>query len=550
MNLRIPSLAAVHGVLNEAAARGHSAQAVLDVLRKPLLPLPAEATWLLVGLGRRLQRQEWVARIVEEKLGRQLNTFGQLQPSETSQQAPAQGVVPGHPAWEYEIHGAGCTFRHRVDGDTIDVQFLGGVCEAIDPASFTAYLRSLRRPPLLERMLRRSPACAGAWQAELPVLSAAQLVLKGLTLRLTDEGRAAAEALAPLAERLDELDPSLTSGGQWQAAYLAAAVGDSWLAWRLGVGDAKGGSRPVGAGESASDQALEKLESLAFQTRRQRQERLGALWAAASRPIEKQIALQALADLGRSASEEYVLAAMQGDLADGVASAALDLLVEWNDPLRDSHLMQFIQRGGQVPLANRSAPHAQALRTAMKLLIGRRPGRELDPATRDMFIAALTCDAAENASSPSRSHEPWRSLRLGKENPQPKSASPAPVVDSEDALLLYVLDPRIALDRLSRALRSDLRETRQQAAVALAAIDDPLARELLFSRLADAADERTIEARAALSESSDPKTWRKLTEWEAAHPQAPSADPPPPGMRNQIDRLRDHWGDCLELARR
>src|SRR5688572_3186194 len=98
MNVRIPSLAAVHGVVNEAAARGRAAQNVLDVLKKPLMAIPAEASWLLLGLGRHVERQEWIGRIVEEKFGRELGAFGQVQTSaEGGAAAPPAGIVPGHP---------------------------------------------------------------------------------------------------------------------------------------------------------------------------------------------------------------------------------------------------------------------------------------------------------------------------------------------------------------------------------------------------------------------------------------------------------------------
>jgi hypothetical protein len=539
MNLRIPSLAAVHGVVNEAASRGHSAQPILEALKKPLFAIAPEAAWLLIALGRHVERQEWVGRIVEEKLGRELGTFGQVEPGAAA--APPKGVVPGHPAWEYVLHGAGCTFTHRVDGDTVHVDFVGGACDAIDAANYTRYLQSLRRPQFAEARLRNTHACRDAWQADLAVLSSAELIYKGLTLRLTDEGRAAAEALAPLAERLEALKPN-AAAGQWQAAYLAAALGDAWMAWRLGAGEA--------ATQNSGDPALEKLESMALASRRERAQRLRTAYSAATRPREKECLLQALADLGRQAAESDALACLDGDLSDSLTGAALDIVAMWNDPALDPRVVRLVERAASRPVQERDAAFSAALRTAVKLLLKRRPSGASDESLKRLLLVALTNSAPSSAheSQDAQNVDRWRASWLTK---KPAEQRPAPanisVFEPEDALLVYLLDARLGLARLASALESDSAAVRENAAIALAAIDDSATRELLLERLGGAADSN-IEVRAALSESSDPKAWRKVNEWEAAHPDAPSADEAPAAMRTHIDRLRVSFGDFAPSA--
>src|SRR5262245_58438139 len=79
-------------------------------------PLSPWGVWTLIGLIRHLDRQRWVAGLVQYQLqgsGPELAAAGALAHPEGIAQ---QGVVPGFIDWEYYFHGRGCCITHRVTG--------------------------------------------------------------------------------------------------------------------------------------------------------------------------------------------------------------------------------------------------------------------------------------------------------------------------------------------------------------------------------------------------------------------------------------------------
>jgi len=147
-------------------------------------PAPWQA-WLLVCLARQLVRQQWVVRVLEERLP------GVRRGS---------GEVPGMPGVRFSFHGKGCMLS--TEGEEIDVDFYGDGGCTIDPYFFAGRALHLATPPLPEARLR-------ALLPEEDLISRAirDLYPTGLLIPgESDHVFRLCRALESLAERLAEVD--------------------------------------------------------------------------------------------------------------------------------------------------------------------------------------------------------------------------------------------------------------------------------------------------------------------------------------------------------
>lgn len=94
--------------------------------------------WLLLCLMRQIPRQQWLVRIVHERL--------HTAPRDSSD-------VPGLPGWTYYFHGIGCCLKSP-DGEAIDVDFHDEQGFTIDPYFFARRVFSLENPPFPEARLQ------------------------------------------------------------------------------------------------------------------------------------------------------------------------------------------------------------------------------------------------------------------------------------------------------------------------------------------------------------------------------------------------------------
>lgn len=94
--------------------------------------------WLLLCLLRQIPRQQWLVRIVHERL--------HAAPRDSSD-------VPGLPGWTYYFHGIGCCLQGP-DGEAIDVNFHDEEGFTIDPYFFANRVFSLKDPPFPEARLQ------------------------------------------------------------------------------------------------------------------------------------------------------------------------------------------------------------------------------------------------------------------------------------------------------------------------------------------------------------------------------------------------------------
>src|SRR5262249_52190573 len=109
------------------------------------LPLPW-TTWTLIGLVRHRRRQLWVAEVVTDRLGGDLEAIATMGALGHPLDLPQHGLVPGLTDWGYYFHGKGCCLTYRVTGEEIDVDYFERSGEYLDVFFYLRHLRSLRNP--------------------------------------------------------------------------------------------------------------------------------------------------------------------------------------------------------------------------------------------------------------------------------------------------------------------------------------------------------------------------------------------------------------------
>ncbi|MCP3138208.1 DUF6896 domain-containing protein [Pyxidicoccus xibeiensis] len=172
--------AAVRAVVSEAPAPTQ-----VELLREDVLP--TVHGWLLLCLLRQVRRQQWVLRMVRERItGRGLDED--------------EGPVPGYAGWQYSFHGIGCCFEGP--GELIDMDFHDEEGASIDAYFFARRIQSLAEPALPEARLRTLLPGEALLVDAIDDLRAGGLFGRpepGMSLRLPP----GLEALAEAAEALD-----------------------------------------------------------------------------------------------------------------------------------------------------------------------------------------------------------------------------------------------------------------------------------------------------------------------------------------------------------
>ncbi|MHC5538208.1 DUF6896 domain-containing protein [Singulisphaera rosea] len=118
-----------------------------------VLPSPWEV-WALIGLVRHRERQLWVAEIIRTRLHGAPSDLAAMGVLGHPDGMPQSGPVPGLPEWEYFFHGQGCCLSHKVEGQSIDVDFWDDSSEYFDTFFYKNYPESLRSPEPPELRLK------------------------------------------------------------------------------------------------------------------------------------------------------------------------------------------------------------------------------------------------------------------------------------------------------------------------------------------------------------------------------------------------------------
>jgi hypothetical protein len=324
-----------------------------EFLAEPPAP---ESRWLLLALSRHVERQRWVARVGAERLGADIAQIGRA--GAFGHPERQRGAVPGLPDWTFYFHGIGLCLT-REDGLKIDVDFIDGRDDVVDPWLFQRYLKTEPEPGLPERRLQRPAPFDRAWMCDLHALEARGWIALERGARLTPAGEAEAGRLAAAAAAIEGAQ---TPGA---AAQQAARFGDLELALEsMSPGPAR---------------AL--LEQRRAEQRRERRDWLLTLDRDDHRVVS------ALGALGRELSEEAVLGAMRQTPPKGAASIALEVVTAWGASELAPEVLDLLTR------AEGTAPPAPSLRIRCARLLLRWYGPEDLPAsTRATLLEVLERD--------------------------------------------------------------------------------------------------------------------------------------------------------------
>ncbi|MCY0991966.1 hypothetical protein OV203_32815 [Nannocystis sp. ILAH1] len=294
------------------------------------LPSPWD-TWTLIGLARHQARQDWVLRVVRERLR-----------GDSSAVDDYEGEVPGLSGWRYLFHGRGCCLTCEATGEAIDVDFVDDTAEHFDSYFYVGHLGSLREPDVPEARLH-----ALCPELELVVLAiedmqdAGALVRGGhrVYFRLSSALRGSIGAIDRVCRAL--ADPA-------RRCWIAACLGD-WP-W---------------ARELATDPALlAELDARAEQCLALRRERLDHGLAERAHHTSL-LALRGLAALAVDDLDALLLAALASP-PSGLVSLALELIEpRWRPDLHADAVLDRLQRvdpRGEIP-----QPHIFATCAALLL---------------------------------------------------------------------------------------------------------------------------------------------------------------------------------------
>lgn len=277
------------------------------------------ALWLLNGLVRHRKRQLWVADIVQTKLSGEPELIGAAGWMGHPEEVPGQGVVPGMTDWEYRFHGRGCLLKHRITGESIDVDFYDETGEWIDARFYCRYLKSLREPePPERRLIELHPS------------------VETITVTLAELTDAGAISLLPGHRTVVKLADEIVVHTKLFKAFC-----DVWstparrFTAALHVGDWFAACDNMPERTSIHD-----LPTKADHCRRERKQRL---LRELESPQPDRAVLPALAEV-QAEELEAIIDKLLREPPSSLMNCALDLLVERNDPAWYDRLFNLLRR--------------------------------------------------------------------------------------------------------------------------------------------------------------------------------------------------------------
>ena len=438
-------------------------------------PLPTGLTpqelYALACFQRHERRQQWVGFLVESRLNTPGESLGRMGAFARPEGIPQEGDVPDEPGWRYYFHGRGCCFTHE-NGTSIDVDFADdGSAVEIDSYFYTNFLESLSQPEWCEAQLKRPAGFDCAWEFELARLTALGLITREHRFRLTENGRALAESIAPFIEAMNTADG-------WTRSWILCLFGD----YSYAVEETALLSRtpPVRLTEAAN---------------LQREKRYATLLATLQQTDEQQagFAIAALGWMGANYAYPAVRRQLLRRPISYLHHEALAVLDHWHGHEVNACLIEALQSIAQPSLlirlssAFKTKPRDEDRpRLALIVSLAESLLRRLDPDKMDTETGTLLKKALQEDCYAS---------------------------DEKAGFLLYLLSAEEGLAKLVRNLASRVPICRTGAACFLALIADGLALDALI-RVADGTIENGgHEAGCALSFMEDERAKKAAQNW-------------------------------------
>lgn len=416
--------------LNSGAVSRSQVEAAIE---KPLsIGLLPEELYLLASLFKHLERQAWVAQIVESHLHIRTAELGSKALGSLPDSFPRKGVVPTEPAWAYYFHGKGCCLTHS-DGTEIDVDFSAdGSASLINCFFYSNHLKSTANRLWYEPRREKREHLAEAWRFDLAGLKQDGLLDEdgqSDSLRLTNSGEELAQSLQPLLESIPNADPlgmvcRYVLLGDWIKAQETAVISGEYF---------------QGLSQLSENRRAERLASL-------------RLKIASASGMEASYAMAAMARFPQQEICADVLDAIACVPASSLNLAALEVLQQWNYSDWKSYLLSNLKMHSQAIWGKSKTAeewdywvHADAVKLTLSIvnaLIGHEQCEGMKHEDK-----ALLCAVLKNDFGP---------------------------LEAEAGSLLYLLDTKDGLIKLGVGLFSPVPLVRGESAVYLAIINTDL----------------------------------------------------------------------------
>ncbi len=290
------------------------------------LPVSPWGLWTFCSLHRHLQRQRFVADIVKNRLGGDLEKIGR---KGYFGHPPGfiRGLVPELPDWEYDFHGCGCCLTNRLSGESIDVDFYDNSPDWFDDFFYTSYLRSLEQPEIWERrVLELHPSI------DTVILAFEELLNAGLLKKRQDHKVVQLVFDSDLINRiLEQIETECHA--ESKLIFIAAALGD----WEL--------VQKLSPAKQVADSVKAQCESLAAK----REQYLIQIYDAENN--HQEYALKGLAEMNSPRQREFLKRTFTGPLTSTI-SCAFKIIGKNNDDTWCNEvdtLLKRIQPDGKLP---------------------------------------------------------------------------------------------------------------------------------------------------------------------------------------------------------
>ena len=458
MQVIVPSANQVNEVLSRLASNAPPSNAeLLQVFTEPPLDTGLDhwSLWTLVCLHKHLDRQRWVAYIVESRLKGDLRQIGSAGAFGQPEALPQSGKVPDEPEWKYFFHGCGCCLTNEVTGVSIDVDFTReGDSGKIDRFFYSAFLLSLSAPEFPEGQIRREEPLQHSSQVEIDRLNAAACVVAEHGLRLTPYGMRIAESIEPLSKQIGQLLEWETPAALRNAVYATLAVGDAILTNQL---------------VSKSDIDDDLKSRIAEKSKVVNKSRLRFLQATLkAKDACAPSYLAALADLGPELSEEIVTSRLFQSPVDGAANTSLEIMRVWNRPNLSGILRELLTRRYK---------EATGFRSILPRL-GFAASKRTDLQPRNYQVTQATLALFQRVRCDSLDSQFKDRVRFLIQNAGGAQAG-------EAALLIYLLEKQTGLECLRKALSGRVPAAYIDAAAACVVIGSKETKQILKDALSN-----------------------------------------------------------------
>lgn len=423
-------------------------------MSKPLSISPW-GTWTLFSLVHHRRRQQFVAEIVKNRLGVNLEDLARSGYG-AHPKGKGQGLVPDLTEWKYDLHGRGCCVTHRVSGKAIDVDFFDDTADWFEKYFYQCYLGTLQAPALWEKRVINLHSASNTVGLEFDTIYLAFDELQERELLEQHSERHIVRLAFDAQNLFEQMTQFETSLDQSERVIRLAAVVSDW---------------PLLIDLLEPEQATPLIEEAATQVIAKREQLLAKLFHEGS---NQKLALKALQENNSPDLDDYIKQTLNND-DYGAISTAMEMIAESNDPVWCPLVYDFYKKNNSADESNHPYSWIQCLEYLLR-----------HNYRFEEMIQYLSC---------------------------PQGESP------EAALLALEFNPQYALNLFRRTLRSTIPNNRTLAAAMLAILDQPWShRELLRVLEESTEQEPTVECRAALLEANCKNAHQAVLDWENRYP--------------------------------